>query len=127
MSCSVRPTLEHLDERCLLSASAMPSPGEQVALNLQHLVLHTEIIVNNMEISFVQASLQRDQQLLTAVQGMAGQNALFASLAPRLEIDIMANQSMLQALQVESMQLTQLDTMQDADTFPILRALFPGS
>jgi hypothetical protein len=118
MKSSFRPALEALEDRFLPSVAPMQSLGSLVSADVQHSLLHVQIIDNKIQIAGTQAGIHLDQQALTLLHGQ-----MAASVQSNLEAD----QAALSALMQHSTVLANEDTSTDASTFPLLRAVFPAA
>jgi hypothetical protein len=115
---SFRPTLEPLEARWSPSANPAQSLGSVAAADLQHALLHAQLIANKVEVTGVQAIIRLEQQ---------AEPLLHAQLAAGLASDIQVHQGSLAALQQQGAALAGQDVSTDAASFPGLRALFPAA
>ena len=118
MPCSFRPTLEALEDRCTPSANPAASLGSAAAADLQHALLHGQIIANKALVAGVQAVIRVEQQVVPLLAGQ---------FAVGLRGDIQVHQATLAALQQQGAALAAQDSGTDAGTFTVLRGLFPGA
>jgi hypothetical protein len=100
--------LEPLEDRCTPSANPVQSLGSLAVADVQHALLHIQIITNKVQTAIVQTEIRLDQQA-----GMPG--------------NAQAKQATLAALQQQAVTLNSQDQSTDAASFPLLRALVPAA
>jgi hypothetical protein len=113
-----RPTLELLEDRCTPAAIPVQSPVSVAVADLQHALLHGQIIASQVEAAGVQAVIRLEQQAVPLLHGQLGVGLLS---------DIQVHQASLAALQQQGATLAAQDVGTDAGSFPILRGLFPAA
>jgi hypothetical protein len=118
MPASFRPTLELLEDRCTPAAIPVQSPLSVAVADLQHTLIHGQILASQIETAGVQAVIHLEQQAAPLLHGQLGIGLMG---------DILVHQATLAGLQQQGATLAAQDVATDAGSFPILRALVPAA